>query len=64
MTVFPTLLRKSYHLVLQLHPMITQCGKYTLLTATQILREIKVCEFTVSKSAILSHLKALNFDFL
>ena len=31
---------------------------------TQILREIKVGEYRVSKSAILTHLEALNFDLL
>ena len=30
---------------------------------TQILREIKVGNFRVSKSVILTHLEALHFDF-
>ena len=32
-------------------------------SVTQILREIKVGEFRDSKSTILTHLVALNFDF-
>ena len=37
--------------------------KIQTFTNTQILREIKVGEFTVSKQAILSHFKSLNFEF-
>ena len=32
-------------------------------SVTQILREIKVGKFRVSKSAILTDFRALNFDF-
>ena len=32
-------------------------------SVTQILREIKVCEFRVSEFAILAHLEALNLQF-
>ena len=37
--------------------------KIMKFSVTQILREIKVGEFRVSDTAILTHLEALNFDF-
>ena len=37
--------------------------KFHNFSSTQILREIKISECRVSKSAILSHLEAQNFDF-
>ena len=44
---------------------IPQCGNYRKLHfVIQILREIKVGKCRVSKSAILAHLKTLNFDFV
>ena len=41
------------------------CGNWETLEffCTQILREIKVGDFRASKSAILTHLEALNIDF-
>ena len=37
--------------------------KLQKFSVNQILREIKVGEFKVSKSVILAHLESLNFDF-
>ena len=42
---------------------LPQCGKFEIFSLTQILRELKVGQSKVSKSAILTHLEALNFDF-
>ena len=41
----------------------TQCGNFRNFSVTRILREIKVCVSRVLKSAILTRLEALNFDF-
>ena len=38
--------------------------KFHELSITQILREIKVKDSRNAKSAILPHLKALNYDFM
>ena len=37
--------------------------KFHDFSSTQILREINFGDFRVSKSAIWTHLEALNFDF-
>ena len=44
-------------------PANPQCVNYRNFSVTQILREIKVGKFRISKSAILTNWEALNFDF-
>ena len=40
-----------------------QCGKFQNFSITQILREINFGDSKSAKSAILTHLEALNFNF-
>ena len=42
---------------------LAQCGNFMIFHITQILREINFRDSRSAKSAILTHLKALNFDF-
>ena len=43
---------------------ITQCGKLSISSVSQILREINFKDFGGAKSAILTDLEAVNFHFL
>ena len=42
---------------------LSQCGNFMIFPITQILREIKFGDSRSAKSAILTHLEALNWDF-
>ena len=42
---------------------IAQCGNFIIFTISQISCEINVVDSCSAKSAVLSHLEALNFDF-
>ena len=41
----------------------SQCGNLSNFSVSQILREINFKNFGGAKTAILTHLEALNFDF-
>ena len=41
----------------------SQCGNYIFFLSLRFLREIKVCEGRVTKTAILAHLEAVKYGF-